>query len=231
MVAHRDLALPDRDLDRAARRAPFGGVVEQIADRPLDRRGHAVDDRVVEVGLELDPRPVAARALDRVGGDQVEAHVSGRLGHRLGPGLAGELDQLADQARSSRRSARRGRASSCSRDSGGQLVRRARGPRCSCFRLVSGVRSSCEASATSCRCARLEASSAPSIVLKLVASRPSSSSPVEVDSIRCERSPCLGGPLRWSRSAGDGRQRGTCDQQAEGRSDRHPPARSGSGKA
>ena len=56
------------------------------------------------------------------------------------------------------------------------------------FRLVSGVRSSCEASATSCRCARLESSSAPSIVLKLVASRPSSSSPVEVDSIRCERS-------------------------------------------
>ena len=52
---------------------------------------------LVEVGLELDPRPVAARALDRVGGDQVEAHVSGRLGHRLGPGLAGELDQLADQ--------------------------------------------------------------------------------------------------------------------------------------
>ena len=56
------------------------------------------------------------------------------------------------------------------------------------FRLVSGVRSSCEASATSCRCARLEPSSAASIVLKLVASRPSSSSPVEVDSIRCERS-------------------------------------------
>ena len=56
------------------------------------------------------------------------------------------------------------------------------------FRLVSGVRSSCEASATSCRCARLESSSAPSIVLKLEASRPSSSSPVEVDSIRCERS-------------------------------------------
>ena len=56
------------------------------------------------------------------------------------------------------------------------------------LRLVSGVRSSCEASATSCRCARLESSSAASIVLKLVASRPSSSSPVEVDSIRCERS-------------------------------------------
>ena len=56
-----------------------------------------MDDRLVEVGLELDPRPVATRALDRVGGDQVEAHVSGRLGHRLGPSLAGELDQLADQ--------------------------------------------------------------------------------------------------------------------------------------
>ena len=54
-------------------------------------------------------------------------------------------------------------------------------------RLVSGVRSSCEASATSCRCARLDSSSAPSIVLKLVASRLSSSCPVV--SIRSERSP------------------------------------------
>ena len=52
--------------------------------------------------------------------------------------------------------------------------------------LVSGVRSSCEASATSWRCARVDSSSAASIVLKLAASRLSSSSPLT--SIRCERS-------------------------------------------
>ncbi len=53
-------------------------------------------------------------------------------------------------------------------------------------RLVSGVRSSWEASATSCRCARIDSSSAPSIVLKLPASRASSSPPET--SIRLERS-------------------------------------------
>ena len=54
-------------------------------------------------------------------------------------------------------------------------------------RLVSGVRSSCEASETSCRCERAESSSAPSIVLNVAASRESSSLPCA--SIRCERSP------------------------------------------
>ena len=53
-------------------------------------------------------------------------------------------------------------------------------------RLVSGVRSSCEASETSCRCARAESSSAPSIVLNVAARRESSSVPDA--SIRRERS-------------------------------------------
>ena len=44
-------------------------------------------------------------------------------------------------------------------------------------RLESGVRSSCEASATSCRWEATELSSASSVVLKLRARRPSSSSP------------------------------------------------------
>ena len=51
---------------------------------------------------------------------------------------------------------------------------------------VSGVRSSCDASATSCRCARWESSSASSIVLNDAASRASSSPPVA--SIRRDRS-------------------------------------------
>ena len=97
--------------------------------------------------------PVAPRALDRVGREQVEPHVLGGSTRRVA-GLARELDQLGDQ---------RGHlvelldhvASSCSRSSGASSFARAR---TSMFvrRLVSGVRSSCEASATSCRCARLE---------------------------------------------------------------------------
>ena len=53
-------------------------------------------------------------------------------------------------------------------------------------RLVSGVRSSCDASETSCRCARAESSSAASIVLNVDASRESSSRPCT--SMRRERS-------------------------------------------
>ena len=54
-------------------------------------------------------------------------------------------------------------------------------------RLVSGVRSSCDASATSWLRARVDSSRAPSIVLKLLARRLSSSRPST--SIRSERSP------------------------------------------
>src|SRR5205807_357749 len=63
VVAHRHLAAADRDLDLAARRAPLGRVVEQVRDRALDRRGDAVDDRLLEVGRERDAGPVATRRL------------------------------------------------------------------------------------------------------------------------------------------------------------------------
>jgi hypothetical protein len=53
-------------------------------------------------------------------------------------------------------------------------------------KLVSGVRSSCPASAARRRCARCDSSSASSIALKLPASRPTSSLPVV--SIRRDRS-------------------------------------------
>ena len=52
--------------------------------------------------------------------------------------------------------------------------------------LVSGVRSSCDASATSWRCALVDSSTAPNIVLKLAARRLSSSFPST--SIRSDRS-------------------------------------------
>ena len=122
-------------------------------------------------------------ALDRGRHELVEPQRLGRLAGRLA--VAGELDEVADQlvellelrdevapqALAVGRPAARGASPSTSR-----LVRSD----------VSGVRSSCDASATSWRCARWESSSASSIVLNDAASRASSSPPVA--SIRRERS-------------------------------------------
>ena len=71
VVSDRDLFAADSDLDLAARRAPLRRVVEEVRDRALDRRGGAVDHRLLEVGRVGDIRAVPPRPLDRVGGDQV----------------------------------------------------------------------------------------------------------------------------------------------------------------
>ena len=62
-------------------------------------------------------------------------------------------------------------------------------------RLVSGVRSSCDASATKRRCVSIDSSSAASIVLNAVPSRPSSSGPP------ASATRSLGSPVRAIRSA------------------------------
>ena len=104
------------------------------------------------------PGAVAPGALDRVRGDQVEPNVlPARPPPRASPRAPARSARRS--ARSSRRSARRRRGAAA------RAPRRtARSPRArtSMFvrRLVSGVRSSWEASATSCRCALLESSSA-----------------------------------------------------------------------
>ena len=79
--------------------------------------------------------------------------------------------------------------------------------------LVSGVRSSWDASATSCRCARVDSSSAASIVLKLAASRLSSSSPLT--SIRSREVLRLAHALGRLREAPHGRERGARDDEPE----------------
>ena len=90
-------------------------------------------------------------------------------------------------------------------------------------RLVSGVLSSWEASETSWRCARAESSSAPSIVLNVVASRESSSVPSA--SIRRERSRGLRHLLCRPRQPLHRREHGAGDEQAErGRQRRCRPA-------
>ena len=106
-----------RHLDGAAGRAPLRRVVEQVADRALERRGHAADERLAAGrSSKTTLGPVAPRALDRACGDEVEPDVLG-LGRVL---LARARARPARRsAPSSRRAARRTSASSCSRSPGG----------------------------------------------------------------------------------------------------------------
>ena len=129
-------------------------------------------------GLERARR---ARAAARARPPRRRARRAQRL--ELGRGLlvAREVDEVGDERVSSSSWATRSRAAAR-----GRRARARRGA--STSRLVrsevSGVRSSCEASATSRRCARWESSSASSIVLNAPARRASSSSPVALDAPR-----------------------------------------------
>ena len=178
VVADGDPAAVDRDLDRAAGRAPLAGVVEHVRDRPAEPLGVGVDQAGLELALEAEAAGAALGALDRVAGELVEGDVLAR-------------DRVLARARApARRRRRPGRSSppapavtsstSRLRSSGSIWSLR---PSVSMLvrSVASGVRSSCEASATSRRCAASERSSAAIISLKLAASRPSSSSPRDLD--------------------------------------------------
>ena len=75
MVADDHLPFVDSDLDAAARRAPFGGVVEEVRNRAGDRARDAVQLRRLQVGDEIDVWVVTVRLLDHLGDEQVEPHV------------------------------------------------------------------------------------------------------------------------------------------------------------
>src|SRR5712691_87378 len=83
VVADDNLAALDLHLDLAAGWAPLRRVVEQVRDRALDRRRDASDERLLELGREQHAGAIAARALDGVGGDEVEPHVLRLLGELL----------------------------------------------------------------------------------------------------------------------------------------------------
>ena len=87
-------------------------------------------------------------------------------------------------------------------------------------RLVSGVRSSCEASWTSWRWRCAASSSDASIALKVVASRLSSSLPGDVDPLGevARRAHVLGGLAEPAQRL----ERGARDEEARGRRDRDP---------
>ena len=177
---------PSADPDRngAAGRAPLRGVVEQVGDRALERAGLADHPPGRDVDVELDARGAPSnpdqRAVDHLG--QVDRLHD--VGERL---VAGQLDQVADQrgqlldlradvveqlgAGLGRQAARSGLVGL---DSRSRLVRSD----------VSGVRSSCPASATSCRCRSRDAARAVSIGLNAVARRAISSSPSTGSGVR-----------------------------------------------
>ena len=127
---------------------------------------------MLECRHEAHLRRACLRALDGARDEIVELDV---LEAQLALLAARELDEIRDEAasaRRARRTPRRVRAAprrpaACPRGARSTFVRTA----------VSGVRSSCDASATRRRCAPTEPSSAASIALKRAASRPSSSLP------------------------------------------------------
>ena len=155
---------PPDGLHFAALSSRFAIARSSVAGVPTD-----VDRR--ELGVDRDAGLVARRPPDRLLGDEVEPHV---LEGRLLLLAARELGELARSARSSPSSCATTSARSCSRSSGGSAPSRAS---TSMFvrRLVSGVRSSCDASWTSWRWRCAASSSDASIALKVVASRLSSS--------------------------------------------------------
>ena len=152
-------------------RAPLGRVVEQVRDRALEAARHAAHRRRLEARVEADAvrapaasarapsRPPRRAARARGARARFARGRAGRRGARSAPPPGSGSRRASAPARP--------RADPCARWSTSTFVRR----------LVSGVRSSCEASATSCVCARSESSSVSSIELKLAASRPSSSLP------------------------------------------------------
>ncbi len=151
----------------------LAALSSRFRHRPVEPGRDAAHERRPGRELEADGVGVALGPLDGLGDEHVEADVvllAGRLA------VARELDDVADQrrhllelamdvllelARGSPPAAVAGRISTS------KFVRR----------LVSGVRSSWDASATSWRWAATDCSSAASIVLKLAASRLSSSWP------------------------------------------------------
>ena len=161
--------------DRAVGRAPLGGVVEQVGDRPLQRRrrrrsthhGSTSTSNVDAGRAAADP---GERPVDDVG--EVDLLHHGRAAARRGRARPGRRSAWSAprSGRGRRRAARPGPPRAASWPAWASRSRLVRSE-------VSGVRSSWPASATSWRCRSREAASAASIWLKAVASRAISSSP------------------------------------------------------
>ncbi len=222
---------PARPRHRLTGRAVLDGVVDQVVDRAPQARGHAGDDRRLQLGSQRRSR---ARPLRARSSDLLARRWSRRTSSVSACGSlpAGEVDQVVDQQRQLldllhhvRRAALAlvgvRMSGACWRIS--MLVRR----------LVTGVRSSCEASATSWRwactdasSARIECSRASSIALKLPASRPISSA--RAPPCRRPVPRCAGRDPWFARRA---RRRGSAAPREHRRVRDQPPEQRGQGDA
>ena len=210
----------ERDLDRAAFAAPLAGVLEQVPDGPL--------------------HPVAVRRRRRSA--RAERSATRRSGKRVRARSTRVLDELVElellplelarrRWASSSRPAMRPRISCDSRWRSSSRRLRCSGSssmsprRTSMFvcRLVSGVRSSCEASATKRRCVSSDSSSEASIVLKDAAeARELVLSALGNPLARLAR---LGDPLGRRGQAAYRSERRARDERAGRRGDGDPPER------
>ena len=94
VIAHAYALGVDAHLDRSARRGVAGGVVEQVVDGAAETLGYAVDEHRLQLGVEADPRGVAAGSRQRFGGHSVQADVVGVGSRLIAPG---QLDEIVDQ--------------------------------------------------------------------------------------------------------------------------------------
>ncbi len=197
LVGHRELAAMQRDPHRAAGRAPLGRVVEQVRDGALedlcltdDPPGRAPGCRTRPRGRVAVPGRRRARRCRR-GRAAREFATSGssRASSTRSPTRVESSSTWA--VTSSKISCRElsaipPRLSACASSS--RLVRR----------LVSGVRSSCPASATSRRCRSRERCRARSMSLNDAARLASSSSPViGIGFSSSVRAMCSAAALSW----------------------------------
>ena len=183
-VVDGDDAVGQADPDGAVGRAPLGGVVEQVGQRPLDGVLLAVDEP--RRGLDVEGHARARGGVPGPGpgrGSRAAppGHHAARRSARRGPARPGRRSgwSAPRSGRGRRRAARRGRAGG-STAGGAAWASRSMLVRSE----VSGVRSSCPASATSWRCRSREAPSAVSTWLNDAASRAISSSPSTGSGVR-----------------------------------------------
>ena len=163
VVSHRQPSVAHRDLDLAAGRAPLRRVVEQVR-RPHARASRGRPGRSPARGRRCRrPRGGSAgraRPRPRRGG-RAERPPARRSSAPPAPARSAPRSRSSSHRAAPRRpraDARDPPEGACGRPASTSMFVRT---------LVSGVRSSCDASATSWRCARVDSSSAPSIVLKL----------------------------------------------------------------
>ena len=94
MVPDADAAAVQQHVDDAVRRRMTSGVVKQVVDRAAEPVGGTIDDPGLKRCAEADVRVVASGSGERLLDDAVKPDRLRRAGWQI---AAGELDQVADE--------------------------------------------------------------------------------------------------------------------------------------